>query len=61
MSTSPVNSPQAQAARKAAVAAVACPKCGASKGFACQTAKGGYYNPRYNVHAERLQLAKETK
>lgn len=48
-------SPEAQAFRQAAVKARGCPRCGVPAGSACKTPSGGYYNPRYNVHKERLE------
>lgn len=55
------NSHEAQALRQAAVDACDCPKCGALKGHACATTNGGYYNPRFNVHRQRLIRAQEKR
>jgi hypothetical protein len=31
----------------------ACPKCKQPAQLPCKTPTGGYYNPRYNLHAAR--------
>jgi len=47
----------AKAARRHAVASVACPKCSSLAGDACKAKGGGTYDPAYTVHAARLDLA----
>lgn len=38
-----------------------CPKCGRKKGYPCKTKHGGYYNPRYFVHYERMGRLKKSR